>query len=382
VVVDFGGEIEALNCSGLHERLVFADIPESLTDTPTLSMTIRATTGGKYQVQLSYLALNMDWSADYTARVHPDGRRMDVSAWVTLLNRNGSRFVDAKTHVVAGTLARDEEETQAPDVDLPMQTDECWPIGDFRLREMVLQGMLKRAAPAPVMYDAITPMAFDLSEVMVTGNRVARASELGDYKLYTLPFATTVEPSQLKQARLLDREDVQVERLYKYRITQDILDDADFAPTPARSVLRIKNTKRTGLGLPLPAGTWRVMETTGDGRDYFVGEQTLEDTPIDLPRDLEFGAANDITVATQITEGESWLGKEYGDVDIEVSNASDGAVDVEILLRPVEFDHARIVKESRRHRMKDGDRVWTLRVAPNNRTGLRIRMVPTDDPDE
>jgi len=380
VLVDFGDEVEALNCSGTHERLVFTELPESLTDTPTLSMTIRAASAGTYRVELSYLALNMDWSADYTARIHPDGRSMDVSAWITLLNRNSSRLTDARTHVVAGTLARDEDETQAPEIDLPEHTDRCWPIGDFRLRDIVRKRMVRNAAPAPVMYDARLSMALD--EIAVTGMRyTAQASELGDYKLYTLPFATTVEPLQLKQTRLLDRDDVEFERLYKYRITQDTLYGPDVPPAPARSVIRIENASRKGLGLPLPAGTWRVMEISDDGREYFVGEQNLEDTPIDLPRDLELGEANDIMVATQLTEGKSWLGRKYADVEIEVSNAGTAAVAVELLFRPADFEHAKIVKASQRHRMKDGDRVWTLRVPPNERTALRIRAVPMVDPD-
>lgn len=379
VVVEFGEQIEALNCSGVHERLVLTEVPESLTDTPTLSMTVRAATAGKYQVQLSYLALNMDWSADYTARIWPDGRSMDVSAWITLLNRNGSRFAEARAHVVAGTLARDEEETQAPHIDLPVQTDECWPIGDFRLRQQ-----LAEAFAMPLRRTAAAPMAVEMNEIIVTGMRspAARASELGDYKLYTLPFATTVEHQQLKQARLLDRDAVQFKRLYRYRITQDALDDSELGPSSARSVLRLENRQDMGLGLPLPAGTWRVMEMTGDGREYFVGEQDLEDTPVGLTRDIELGPASDITVATQITEGESWRGTEYADVDIEVSNASDRAVDVELLLSPTEFDNVTIVKESRRHHVKDGDEVWALRVAPNKRTSLRLRMVLTDDLEE
>lgn len=44
---------------------------------------------------------------------------MDVSAWITLLNLNGSRLANAKTNVVAGTLARDAEETQPQDIDVP-----------------------------------------------------------------------------------------------------------------------------------------------------------------------------------------------------------------------------------------------------------------------
>lgn len=378
VVVDFGGEVEALNCSGLNERLVFTDIPPNLTDTPTLSMTIRATTAGKYQVQLSYLALGMDWSADYTARIHPDGHTMDVSAWITLLNRNGSRFADARTNVVAGTLARDEEETQPPDVEAPIQTDQCWPIGDFRMRQELTDRMFKRSRRP----DAVQDSAIALESIAVTAMRshAARASELGDYKLYTLPFATTVEPRQMKQALLLNREDVRLERLYQYRVDTSSTDEP--APQPAHTVLRIKNTKRTGLGLPLPAGTWRVMEMTQDGRQYFVGEQGLEDTPIDLPRDIVLGEANDVNVLMRLTEAEDKDGEDRGVVEIEISNARSEAVDVEILHSQTAPDNVRVVKQSRRHRMKDGDFVWTLRAAPNKRTVLRYTVAEADDPEE
>jgi len=379
LVVDFGGEIEALSCSGLHERLVFTDIPPSLTDTPTLSMTLRAASAGKYQVQLSYLALGMDWSADYTARIRPDGRTMDVSAWITLLNRNGSRFADAKTNVVAGTLARDEEGTQAPEVDVPEHMDRCWPIGDFLLRRELATRMFKRSvAPAPVMY----AVASDLSEVVVTGMKrhAARASELGDYKLYTLPFATTVEPLQMKQALLLDREDVKLERLYQYRVTLDSINDPH--PEPARSLLRIKNTRDKGLGLPLPAGNWRVMEMTEDGRQYFVGEQGLEDTPVDLPRDIILGDANDVAVSMNVSDEEHDDGDDYGVLEIQISNARSEAVDVEILQSKTEPENVRIVKESRRHREKDGDYVWALRAAPNKRTVLRYTLAEVDDLEE
>lgn len=373
VLLDFNGTIEALNCSGLNERLVFADIPPNLTDTPTLSMTIRAEAAGKYQVQLSYLTLGMDWSADYTARIHPDGRRMDVSGWITLLNRNGSRFAEAKTNVVAGTLARDEEGTQAPEIDLPSHRDRCWPIGNFR-----------RYAPSPalipMMAEAPAYAAADLSEIIVTGSRVARASELGDYKLYTLPFATTVEPRQMKQARMLDREDVRFEHLYEYRVTEYNLDNS--TPEYAHQLLRITNTKRAGLGLPLPAGTWRVIETTNDGRQYFVGEQSLEDTPVDLPRDLYLGQSNDVTVVSRLTEEESSRGKEFAIVEVEIGNAGISSAEVQILHARQDPGPFEIVKESHRHKIKDSDYVWTLRVPPNKRATLRYTIVPAAEPEE
>lgn len=369
VLIDFDGEIEALNCSGSNERLVFTDVPGSLSETPTLSMTIRAATAGTYQVQLSYLALGMDWSADYTARIHPDGRRMDISSWITLVNRNGSRFADAKTHVVAGTLARQEDETRAPDVERPLHVDHCWPIGDFRRRLRLAKRAGALPAPAPQQY----MLTRAVEEILVTSLRSPRVSELGDYKLYTLPFATTVQPRQMKQTQLLDQRDVRFQRLYEHRITEDNLEDEDTFANVAM-LLRIKNTKRNGLGLPLPAGTWRVIQMTDDGRQYLVGEQPLEDTPLDLERDIYFGKSNDVTVVHRLIEDEQ-EDEERAIVEIQLSNAGATAAEVEVLQAKDLIENASIVKESHRHQSKDGDYVWKLRVPPSKRTVLRYTMM-------
>ncbi|HEY0686324.1 MAG TPA: hypothetical protein VGD45_28565 [Steroidobacter sp.] len=373
VIVDFGGEIEALNCSGLHERLVLADVPESLTETPTLSMKVRTAKAGKYQVQLSYLALGMDWSADYSARMDADGNRMDISAWITLVNRNGSRLADATTHVVAGTLARQEDETLAPDFDPPALSDRCWPIGDFRQRQRI-----KKQFDVIESHQMAPSMAISLDSIAVTASRVARASELGDYKLYTLPFSTTVEPRQMKQAQLLDLSNVRIDRLYEYRVTQDILSN-DPAPESARSLLRFTNTKDNGLGIPLPAGTWRIMKLTDDGRQYLLGEQALEDTPVDLPRDIYLGASNDVTVLTRPVEEQSAEKESRDTIEVAIANAGATTANVEILHSRQLIENGRIVEESQRHQTKRGDYVWVLRVPPHERTVLRYTVAAPKD---
>ena len=226
---------------------------------------------------------------------------------------------------------------------------------------------------------AITTTAISTTpQVIVTGdNLVARASELGDYKLYTLPFATTVEPRQMKQARLLDRHDVRFERLYEYRVTEAVLDQS--TPESARSLLRLTNTKRMGLGVPLPAGTWRIMETRSDGRQYFVGEHSLDDTPVDLPRDIELGDSNDVTVVSRMTE--EAISQDDGErsvVEVEIGNAGARAVNVEVLHSQQFPENGRIVKASHPHHTKEGDYVWSLRVPANERTVLRYTLVKPD----
>ncbi|MGH8186858.1 MAG: DUF4139 domain-containing protein, partial [Steroidobacteraceae bacterium] len=131
VVLEIDGRAEALNCGGLAEKLIFPSVPAGLADEPRLSMTVRAETAGRHTVQLSYLALGLDWSADYVASINPDGRTLDLVGWVTLVNRASTTFANAPAEVVAGELARDEEETQPPGAATFPQQPACWPIGSF-----------------------------------------------------------------------------------------------------------------------------------------------------------------------------------------------------------------------------------------------------------
>src|SRR6202008_1670908 len=70
-ILDAGGKFEALHCGGPPERLVFDEIPQGLTGTPTLSVRTSVPEAGRYTIRLAYIAMRMNWSADYVARVDP-----------------------------------------------------------------------------------------------------------------------------------------------------------------------------------------------------------------------------------------------------------------------------------------------------------------------
>ena len=127
-MLEVDGRLEALGCSGLAEKLIFERMPAGLADEPTLSMRIRVPDAGRYSIALSYLSLGLDWSADYIARIDPGGQTLDLEGWITLVNRSSTTFADAPTEVVAGTLSRDREETQPPEVTAVVQRANCWPM--------------------------------------------------------------------------------------------------------------------------------------------------------------------------------------------------------------------------------------------------------------
>lgn len=378
VVLDFDGEIEALDCSGLHERMVFDDVPASLTDTPTLSMTIRTPQAGRHQVQLSYLALGFDWSADYVARIHPDGRRLDLSGWVTLVNRHNTRFAEAQTHVVAGRLARVEDATEPAQIDLPEQHDRCWPIGEFKLIEQ----LQAQGRAYPVMLQMPAPMrAMKMEEIVVTGSFIAQARELGDYKLYSLPVPTTVAPRQMKQVRLLERNDVSFERIYTYRIDEENLDEDPRQHRP-QVLLRLTNERKNGLGLPLPGGSISVLQGDERSRYTFAGEQILQDTPVGLPADVEYARALDVWITPRVVaeqEIESRDGNKFrATVEVQIGNDKTTPIVLEIR-HLTSGENVRVVSQSRRHSLKGRDFLWSLRLQPGQREVLRYTLEKTQE---
>ena len=64
---------------------------------------------GPRSLELSYLSGGLSWKTDYVARLSTDGRQMDLSGWVTLSNRSGTSYRDARLQLVAGALNRVQE---------------------------------------------------------------------------------------------------------------------------------------------------------------------------------------------------------------------------------------------------------------------------------
>src|SRR5579862_115496 len=119
--------IEALRCSGLRETFLFSPTSD-LGASPTLSVLVRSPRALSATATLSYLAHGFDWVANYVVTVAPDGRTMDMGAWVTLANGNGVSFPAARTQVIAGRVNRESREVQ-PYALARGIIAQCWPHG-------------------------------------------------------------------------------------------------------------------------------------------------------------------------------------------------------------------------------------------------------------
>jgi hypothetical protein len=229
------------------------------------------------QVTLSYLARGFDWAADYTATLAPDGKHMDLGAWVTLANGNGVGFPNAHTQVVAGRVNREQRTLEPIDLGGPIVAT-CWPRGTTSdIPEIVLlQKAMKVGAAYPAAaLAAAAVMAGNRQEVAADAQRVMQ-EQLGDLKLYRVPETTTVASRQSKQVRLLDRSAIPVEAVY----AAELASSNPAGSHPASWLLRTKNNDANHLGLPLPSGRIAVFLQHG-GERLLAHESDVRDLAID-----------------------------------------------------------------------------------------------------
>lgn len=371
VVATADGAVEALGCGAGPQALIFDHLPAGLADKPTLSTLADVPKAGHYRLTLSYLAVRIDWSADYVARISADGKTLDLTGWLTLSNRGSTSFGDAPTEVVAGHLNRLPPDL--PDIRPKQVQPECWPMGtttsNLRVREeqaLAITGALPVAAPMPKSemfgrFMAQNAAAAEKPRVI--------ASDLGEYKLYALAEPTTVAANQTKQIRFLHQPRVTFDPIYVWKV--DLEDDsAEYAPAPTTATLSLENKAENGLGLPLPAGkvSVRQPQSVADGRELFVGEPDLRDVPLNEPFELAVGKASDVEVrqrtvsVVSLGKGEPHVDR-YG-MEFEITNAKPAAVTVEIR-QSRDAPSYRVLTESQAHALKNGQDVWKVTVPAN-----------------
>jgi len=275
--------IEALHCSGLPETISIIAHPD-LSSTPTLSVRVRSPTATTAKVTLSYLARGFDWTANYTANVAADQKSMDLGAWVTLANSNGTGFPSAHAQIVAGRINHETDEVEPLDLDPPALA-QCWPTGttsDITPEQIVLTA--KRVFKT---VDRVAPQAVALAAPAM----LVQLEQLGDLKLYRVPVRTTLNSRQIKQVRLLDRQNIPVELFYG----ADLPANSAVAPRPANRTLRTRNDTAHQLGLPLPSGEvasfMRIHDT-----NVLLDEVHMRDTAVDEEIELDAGTSPDVQV--------------------------------------------------------------------------------------
>ncbi|MGA9121497.1 MAG: hypothetical protein WB699_19170, partial [Bacteroidota bacterium] len=100
MIAEINGKIE-INPDG---RLILPSLPEGLILKPQLDWLVTSTHAGEQKAEISYLAGQLSWSADYVALLDKNATKLDLTAWVTINNYSGTSFKNASLKLVAGDV--------------------------------------------------------------------------------------------------------------------------------------------------------------------------------------------------------------------------------------------------------------------------------------
>ncbi len=284
-VFEVGGEV-VFEVPG---RIALPQLPENLRARPTLVWRARAERQGQAEVEASYLTGGVAWSADYVLQLDPAGSKADLKGWVTVENRSGTGYDDARLQLVAG------------DVNLVR------PAMDHR--------MMRAMAAVP---DAAPEM---------------QVESLYDYHLYTVPWTTTLPDNSSKQVSLLDAAGIAVTRRYTVRAQDMYFRGGD--PAGARQDVWVSyefaNRENNRLGVAMPAGVVRVYGQAKDGKRQFLGEDRISHTPRNETVRLRVGKAFDV-VAERVRKDYRRVSDRVHRTEWEITlrNQKDEAVTVEV----------------------------------------------------
>jgi hypothetical protein len=271
----------------------FPDLPENLYSQPTLIWTLDNRGADSQRVEASYLANSMNWNADYVLTVARDEKNADLDGWVTLTNNSGVAYNNAKLQLVAGQLHR---------------------------------------TPVPMNMKA---MAGALSAVADEAKQQFAQEAFSEYHLYTLGRRTSIQNNESKQISLLSATSIPVEKYllvegqsYYFRNPQGI---GNAIPQPVQVYYRFKNEDKSGLGMPLPAGTLRVYQSDSQGGTQFVGEDNISHTPKDESVRIHVGDAFDVICERKQMDYKKLASNLYEmEYQIALRNHENGPVTVEV----------------------------------------------------
>ena len=322
VVLKIGNRIEVLRDDGLPVRVIFDKVPENLRSKPTLSVTINGDRRGDKPITLNYLTSGLGWKADYVALFDDVTSKLDVQGWITLTNSSGTTYDNAQTTLVAGS---------------PMRADQ------YRAQQY-------RPQPQrPQMPQAGTE----------SGDR----ERLGDFYLYPLAERTTIANMQTKQVSFLDVHGVPAVHGYEFRNywlgTQE-------DPVSAKTVYRFSTGSAKGLGDQLPAGILRFYIRDKQGDPQFIGESSIDHTPMGSTLSLSTGDAFDVKVKPVVEKRER-LGRDrwQSSMKYTITNASQKPVTV-TLQQDGLWGDTRIESESQPSTRPNADMAeWQVSVPAN-----------------
>ena len=318
-------------------EVALSKIPEGLILKPTLSWLLQSEISGENKIEVDYLTEGINWNADYVVVSDNDDKNIDLNGWVTIDNKSGATYKDAKLKLIAGDIHR-----SAPEM----------------LSEA--DGMYETKAMRSVAVPQFKEKSFF------------------EYHMYTLQRKSTVKNNETKQIEFASAASVPVKKLYIYDGSVQKFygyqpwsrTDKNYGIQSNKKVyvmLDFKNSKENNLGIPLPKGKIRVYKEDTDKSLEFIGEDSIEHTAKDENIRIYLGDAFDIIgerVQTDFKCGDKWCDETF---KITLRNHKEENIEVTVVEKLYRWSNWKISQKSQDYAKKDSRTIeYKLKVPKNS----------------
>ena len=232
---------------------VLPEIPEDLIARPTLTWLYDNKTIKEHNLEVSYLTNNISWKADYVVVLNKADTLANISGWVTLDNKSGATYRNARLKLIAGDVHR---------------------VTEMRRDKAVIMSEMRRSA-APQFEE----------------------KSFFEYHIYDLQRKTTIKDKQTKQVSLLESTGAKIQKELLVEGSQGIFTRLYRSHNPKQPVnvyIKFVNTEDNKLGIPIPEGIMRLYKMDSEGSLLFIGEDRVDHTAVDEEISLKIGEAFDV----------------------------------------------------------------------------------------
>lgn len=328
-------------------------LPGGLITRPTLVWDINTQRAGAHRTRVSYQTTGITWWTDYNLTYYEGSNanacKLDVGAWVSIINQSGAGYPEAKLKLIAGDV--------------------------------------QRARPAARVY---APQAAGKAMAREQKDSGFAEKELFEYHLYTLGRPTTLPDNSTKQIELFAAaHNVPCEKtLVYYGVTPGYygysaspITDRNYGVQSNKKVdvyLGFRNSQDHNMGMPLPSGRIRVSKMdSADKTLEFIGEDVIDHTPKNEKVLIKLGSAFDIVgerrqVDFKVDTSRKTISE---DIEIKLRNQKKEAVTViakENLYRWVNWQ---ITSKTHDYEKQDARTIqFPLRIAAGGEVTLRYSV--------
>jgi hypothetical protein len=306
--------------------LFFPSLPEGLITRPTLLWWLQSEIEGEHKAEVSYLTTGINWHAEYVGVVDDKDQNLEIAGWVSIDNRSGATYREAKMKLIAGEVHR---------------------VAERRVVPMRAKGVEFAEAVAGIPFEE---------------------KAFFEYHLYTLKRPATIKDKEIKQITLFPTEKVKVDKIFLYDGSRD--------PKKVKVNLEFVNSQKEGLGIPLPKGKIRVYKEDVDKSLEFVGEDLIDHTPKDEKVRVYLGDAFDVVGERKRTDYNRITDDVWEEsYEIKLRNHKEDAIEVTVVEHLLFYAEWEIIKTNLEYRKKDAQTIeFKIPLQPDEEKVLKYTV--------